>query len=58
MAVPARGALTDGHCLLIPVRHSISCVGLDEDVWDELQMFMKCLVQMWAAEDKVPSFCF
>lgn len=52
LAVPGKGSLTAGHSLLIPVRHTLSTVAMDEDVWDEMRMFQQCLVQMWQAQDK------
>lgn len=52
MALPARGSLTDGHALLIPTRHATACTELDEDVWDEMDIFKQYLVQMWKAHNK------
>ena len=52
MALPPRGALVEGHVLLVPVRHVTACTALDEDEWSELQRFQQCLVAMWKSEGK------
>lgn len=52
MAIPERGSLAPGHCVLLPVRHSIACTSLDEDVFEEMKVFKENLVKMWKAEEK------
>eukprot|EP00051_Salpingoeca_urceolata_P018733 m.265895 g.265895 ORF g.265895 m.265895 type:complete len:811 (-) comp19267_c0_seq1:1484-3916(-) len=52
LALPDRGSLCDGHCLIVPVHHATSTRGVDEDVWDEIKMFQRCLVSMFASKDK------
>ena len=52
MALPPRGAMCDDHVLLVPTSHAVSLTALDEDVWDEMQQFKQCLVQMWKAQNK------
>ncbi|KAI0689707.1 CwfJ C-terminus 1-domain-containing protein-like protein [Cytidiella melzeri] len=44
--------LVPGHCLIIPIQHHLSMLEGDDDVWDEIRNFMKCLMRMFAAEDK------
>ncbi|KAG6841263.1 hypothetical protein C0991_000403 [Blastosporella zonata] len=44
--------LVDGHCLIVPIQHHLSMLEGDDDVWDEVRNFMKCLMRMFAEEDK------
>ncbi|KAI0712218.1 CwfJ C-terminus 1-domain-containing protein-like protein [Earliella scabrosa] len=44
--------LTEGHCLIVPISHHLSMLEGDDDVWDEVRNFMKCLMRMFAEEDK------
>ncbi|KAH9936259.1 CwfJ C-terminus 1-domain-containing protein-like protein [Fomitopsis serialis] len=44
--------LVDGHCLIVPIQHHLTMLEGDDDVWDEVRNFMKCLMRMYAEEDK------
>ncbi|OBZ68794.1 Pre-mRNA-splicing factor cwf19 [Grifola frondosa] len=44
--------LVDGHCLIVPIQHHLTMLEGDDDVWDEIRNFMKCLMRMFAEEDK------
>ncbi|KAI1789572.1 CwfJ C-terminus 1-domain-containing protein-like protein [Ganoderma leucocontextum] len=44
--------LVDGHCLIVPISHHLSTLEGDDDMWDEVRNFMKCLMRMFAEEDK------
>ncbi|KAJ9120826.1 hypothetical protein QFC22_002760 [Naganishia vaughanmartiniae] len=44
--------LVDGHCLIVPLQHHLSMLEMDDDEWDEVRNFMKCLMQMFAKENK------
>lgn len=60
--------LVDDHCLIVPIQHHLTMLEGDDDVWDEVrvrpwhehspislivsQNFMKCLMRMFAEEDK------
>ncbi|KAF8967089.1 CwfJ C-terminus 1-domain-containing protein-like protein [Flammula alnicola] len=44
--------LVDGHCLIVPIQHHLNMLEGDDDVWDETRNFMKCLMRMYAEEDK------
>ncbi|KAG6845123.1 hypothetical protein H0H87_000550 [Tephrocybe sp. NHM501043] len=44
--------LLEGHCLIVPIQHHLSMLEADDDVWDEVRNFMKCLMRMFAEEDK------
>ncbi|KAF8644514.1 hypothetical protein AX16_008391 [Volvariella volvacea WC 439] len=44
--------LIKGHCFIVPIQHHLSMLEADDDVWDEVRNFMKCLMRMYAEEDK------
>ncbi|GJJ15693.1 hypothetical protein Clacol_009971 [Clathrus columnatus] len=44
--------LVEGHCQIVPIQHHLSMLEADDDVWDEVRNFMKCLMRMFAEEDK------
>ncbi|KAI5766508.1 CWF19L2 [Gulo gulo luscus] len=50
LCLPSFRSLTEGHCLVVPLQHHRAATLLDEDVWEEIQMFRKSLVKMF--EDK------
>ncbi|KAJ2739301.1 Pre-mRNA-splicing factor cwf19 [Coemansia sp. BCRC 34301] len=51
LALPNREPMCDGHCVIMPIEHvpgsSLKC---DDDAWDEIGNFMKCLMHMFAAK--------
>ncbi|KAL1950615.1 hypothetical protein VTO73DRAFT_5739 [Trametes versicolor] len=44
--------LVEGHCIIVPIAHHLSTLEGDDDMWDEVKNFMKCLMRMFAEEDK------
>lgn len=56
LALPKRGRLVDGHCLLVPMRHVTSMAAADEEVYEEMQRFKSGLVRMLAERGDVPVF--
>ncbi|XP_049745393.1 CWF19-like protein 2 isoform X2 [Elephas maximus indicus] len=50
LCLPNFRSLTEGHCLIAPLQHHKAATLLDEDIWEEIQMFRKSLVKMF--EDK------
>ncbi|XP_032328445.1 CWF19-like protein 2 isoform X3 [Camelus ferus] len=50
LCLPNIRSLTDGQCLIVPLQHHRAATSLDEDIWEEMQMFRKSLVKMF--EDK------
>ncbi|XP_073095428.1 CWF19-like protein 2 isoform X3 [Manis javanica] len=50
LCLPNFRSLTEGHCLIVPLQHHRAATLLDEDIWEEIQMFRKALVKMF--EDK------
>lgn len=56
LALPDAEPLVPGHCLIVPMQHHLSMLEADEDTWEEVKNFMKCLIQMAAAQQR--SFVF
>ncbi|XP_005100539.1 CWF19-like protein 2 [Aplysia californica] len=52
LCLPQHRSLTEGHCLIVPMQHVSAGTALDEDIWQEMQLFRKSLVQMFAAQDQ------
>ena len=46
LALPDRGRLVPGHCCIVPVEHIASSRLADENTWEELRNFKKCVLQM------------
>ena len=52
LMLPAQGRLVPGHCIIAPIAHAQSSRQVDEDVWEEMRNFKKCLVRMFSQEGK------
>ncbi|KAI5067605.1 hypothetical protein GOP47_0018133 [Adiantum capillus-veneris] len=52
LMLPPWEPLVDGHCLLVPMQHEGSSRNMDEDVWEELRNYKKCLLQMFVKQGK------
>ncbi|XP_070605828.1 CWF19-like protein 2 [Erythrolamprus reginae] len=51
LSLPRYLSLTEGHCLITPMQHYTAATVLDEDIWEEIQVFRKALVKMFEAEE-------
>lgn len=51
LSLPSNQSLTEGHCLIAPLQHHTAATLLDEDIWEEIQMFRDALVKMFEAKD-------
>ncbi|KAG8452957.1 hypothetical protein GDO86_004675 [Hymenochirus boettgeri] len=49
LCLPNRVSLTEGHCLIVPLQHHTATTLLDEDIYNEIQVFRKALVKMFEA---------
>lgn len=47
LARPPYPALSRGTCVLVPREHRCNLLHCDEDEWEELRNYMKCLIRMW-----------
>ncbi|XP_007437475.2 CWF19-like protein 2 [Python bivittatus] len=51
LSLPRYQSLTEGHCLITPMQHYTAATLLDEDIWEEIQVFRKTLVKMFEAQE-------
>ncbi|CAH7666090.1 CwfJ C-terminus 1-domain-containing protein-like protein [Phakopsora pachyrhizi] len=47
LSCPHFEELVEGHCWIVPIQHSLCSLEADEDVWDEIKNYMKCLMRMF-----------
>lgn len=52
LALPKRGRLVPGHCLILPLQHLIAANSFDESVMEEIQLFQKSLVKMFKKQKR------
>ena len=52
VCLPWHHSLTEDHCFIVPIGHTKCSTLLDEDVYNEMQMFRKALVKMYEADDR------
>ena len=52
LMLPPVGRLVPGHCIIAPKVHARSSRQVDEDVWEEIRNFKKCLVKTFIAQGK------
>lgn len=52
LMLPPREPLVEGHCLIVPIQHEGSTRNVDDNVWDELRNYKKCLLRMFANHEK------
>jgi hypothetical protein len=51
LAVVDWDGISPDHCYIAPMGHYSNSVVLDEDVWEEMRLWMKGLVAMWRDDD-------
>lgn len=56
LMLPASGRLVPGHCVIAPIAHCRSSRACDEQAWEEMRNFKKCLTKMFAAQGKEACF--
>ena len=52
LMLPASGRLVPGHCVIAPIAHCRSSRACDEQAWEEMRNFKKCLTKMFATQGK------
>ncbi|OWF52178.1 CWF19-like protein 2 [Mizuhopecten yessoensis] len=52
LCMPNHCSLTEGHCLVVPMQHVASSTAMDEDVWNEVQLFRKTLTKLFLDLDQ------
>ncbi|KAI4382667.1 hypothetical protein MLD38_008603 [Melastoma candidum] len=52
LMLPQHQPVVPGHCCIITLQHESSTRTVDDDVWDEFRNFKKCLIMMFANQEK------
>lgn len=51
LMLPQWKPVVPGHCCILPMQHELATRSVDDNVWDELRNFKKCLLMMFAKQD-------
>ncbi|KAK8510900.1 hypothetical protein V6N13_091293 [Hibiscus sabdariffa] len=52
LMLPQWQPVVPGHCCILPMQHDLATRTIDNNVWDEIRNFKKCLIMMFAKQDK------
>ncbi|KAG1330883.1 CWF19-like protein 2 [Cocos nucifera] len=52
LMLPQQQPVVQGHCCILPMQHEAATRTVDKNVWEELRNFKKCLLKMFARQDK------
>ncbi|KAM7256173.1 hypothetical protein ACFE04_011914 [Oxalis oulophora] len=52
LMLPQYQSIVPGHCCILPLQHESATRNVDNDVWDEIRNFKKCLIMMFGKQDK------
>ncbi|TKV91439.1 hypothetical protein SEVIR_9G096700v4 [Setaria viridis] len=52
LMLPQFEPVVPGHCILLPLQHESATRTVDQNVWGEIRNFKKCLLKMFAQQDK------
>ncbi|KAK8510899.1 hypothetical protein V6N13_091294 [Hibiscus sabdariffa] len=52
LMLPQWQPVVPGHCCILPMQHELATRTIDNNVWDEIRNFKKCLIMMFAKQDK------
>ncbi|KAI4384367.1 hypothetical protein MLD38_002534 [Melastoma candidum] len=52
LMLPQHQPVVSGHCCIVTLQHESSTRTVDDDVWDEFRNFKKCLIMMFAKQEK------
>uniref|UniRef100_A0ACD6A902 Uncharacterized protein n=1 Tax=Avena sativa TaxID=4498 RepID=A0ACD6A902_AVESA len=52
LMLPQFEPLVPGHCVILPLQHESAVRTVDKNVWEEMRNFKKCLLKMFAQQDK------
>ncbi|PNX88088.1 cwf19-like protein 2-like, partial [Trifolium pratense] len=56
LMLPQRQPLVPGHCCILPIHHESATRTVEDNVWVEIRNFKKCLIMMFAKQDKEAVF--
>ncbi|GFZ12098.1 CwfJ-like family protein [Actinidia rufa] len=52
LSLPHWQSVVPGHCCILTLQHESSTRAVDNNVWDEIRNFKKCLIMMFAKQEK------
>lgn len=52
LMLPLGQPIVPGHCCILPMQHDSATRTVDNNVWDEIRNFKKCLIMMFAKQEK------
>nr|CAB3493292.1 unnamed protein product [Digitaria exilis] len=52
LMLPQFEPVVPGHCIILPLQHESSTRTVDQNVWGEIRNFKKCLLKMFAHQEK------
>ncbi|CAN6332214.1 unnamed protein product [Urochloa humidicola] len=52
LMLPQFKPVVPGHCVILPLRHEPATRGVDQNVWEEIRNFKKCLLKMFSQQGK------
>ncbi|PAN44972.2 hypothetical protein PAHAL_9G093500 [Panicum hallii] len=52
LMLPQFEPVVPGHCIILPLQHESATRTIDQNVWGEIRNFKKCLLKMFAQQDK------
>ncbi|KAJ9145805.1 hypothetical protein P3X46_028140 [Hevea brasiliensis] len=52
LMLPQWQSVVPGHCCILPMQHESATRIVDNNVWEEIRNFKKCLMMMFAQQDK------
>ncbi|GAB2217679.1 hypothetical protein Droror1_Dr00000882 [Drosera rotundifolia] len=52
LMLPQWQPVAAGHCCILPLQHEASTRSVDDNVWEEIRNFKKCLIMMFAKQEK------
>ncbi|XP_059461046.1 uncharacterized protein LOC132190161 [Corylus avellana] len=52
LTLPHRQPVVPGHCCIVPLQHESATRTVDDNVWEEIRNFKKCLILMFDKQEK------
>lgn len=52
LTLPTEPEISDGGAVIVPIQHRSNLLECDDDEWEEIRNFMKCLMRMYAEQGR------
>ncbi|KAK9124319.1 hypothetical protein Sjap_013921 [Stephania japonica] len=52
LMLPQSQPVVQGHCYILPMQHESATRNVDDNVWEEIRNFKKCLIMMFRKQEK------